>query len=349
MAPVRSRASDLCLSLSARAGPAMHTASAAQHRDLRTLTGVREDESSGHGPPIGDRSFERIFVSPLVEQNRAASPSWRGRLPKAHFPQSTLLNFSTPGSRHPTGSLTVGAWQRRSERYGGAHRSSTCKPVAITTGSARTTFGVVNVGPVRTVRLKGSCKLRETGKRCAPQKCRPAGATTDFSTWAVCVIRFSGPYSIRERRRRLDGVLVVHCLRLLLRCRTPAGWILAGHRQGQDRPRASPRASPPMHHEDQRLPTATTGKERTAARGLRFIQGLVGNLRRPWGIQRFQPSDEESPTAIKFGDVFCNIGFTVGTRTASNIRRGFIATTKSGTLANVPIQVDGRPRPATLA
>jgi len=37
----------------------------------------------------------------------------------------------------------------------------------------------------------------------APQKCRPAGATPDFSTWAVSVIRFAGPYSIRERRRRL--------------------------------------------------------------------------------------------------------------------------------------------------
>ena len=44
---------------------------------------------------------------------------------------------------------------------------------------------------------------------CAPQKCRPAGAIPDFSTSAFSVIRFSGPYSIRERRRRLDGVLVV--------------------------------------------------------------------------------------------------------------------------------------------
>jgi hypothetical protein len=44
---------------------------------------------------------------------------------------------------------------------------------------------------------------------CTPQKCPPAGATPDFSPSVVSVIRFSGPYSIRERRRRLDGVLVV--------------------------------------------------------------------------------------------------------------------------------------------
>jgi len=35
---------------------------------------------------------------------------------------------------------------------------------------------------------------------CAPQKCGRPGVTTDFSASVVSVIRFSGPYSIRERR-----------------------------------------------------------------------------------------------------------------------------------------------------
>ena len=33
-------------------------------------------------------------------------------------------------------------------------------------------------------------------------------------------------------------------------------------------------------------------QERTTARGLRFTQGLVGNLRRHWGIPRFEPPAE---------------------------------------------------------
>ena len=44
---------------------------------------------------------------------------------------------------------------------------------------------------------------------CAPQRWRSASATPDFSTSAFSVIRFSGPYSLRERRHRLDGVLAV--------------------------------------------------------------------------------------------------------------------------------------------
>jgi hypothetical protein len=58
--------------------------------------------------------------------------------------------------------------------------------------------------------LISSCgRTPEFLESCTPQKCPPAGATADFSPSVVSVIRFSGPYSIRERRRRLDGVLVV--------------------------------------------------------------------------------------------------------------------------------------------
>jgi pimeloyl-ACP methyl ester carboxylesterase len=37
---------------------------------------------------------------------------------------------------------------------------------------------------------------------CAPQKCRPAGATPDFSTSASSVMRLSGPCSSLGERRR---------------------------------------------------------------------------------------------------------------------------------------------------
>ena len=70
-------------------------------------------------------------------------------------------------------------------------------------GAAQTVMLDLGSGPIR-VRVGV-----HTGT-CAPQKCRPAGATPDFGTSAFSVIRFSGPCSsLRERRQRPNRVLVV--------------------------------------------------------------------------------------------------------------------------------------------
>ncbi|MGB7990758.1 MAG: recombinase family protein [Candidatus Methylophosphatis roskildensis] len=46
-----------------------------------------------------------------------------------------------------------------------------------------------------------------------------------------------------------------------------------------------------LHHDDAMIASILNRQERTTARGLRFTQGLVGNLRRHWGIPRFAPPD----------------------------------------------------------
>ena len=50
-----------------------------------------------------------------------------------------------------------------------------------------------------------------------------------------------------------------------------------------------------LHHDDAMIASILNRQERTTARGLRFTQGLVGNLRRHWGIARFEPP--ENPAA----------------------------------------------------
>ena len=46
-----------------------------------------------------------------------------------------------------------------------------------------------------------------------------------------------------------------------------------------------------LHHDDAMIAGILNRQERTTARGLRFTQNLVGNLRRHWGIPRFEPAD----------------------------------------------------------
>jgi DNA invertase Pin-like site-specific DNA recombinase len=55
-----------------------------------------------------------------------------------------------------------------------------------------------------------------------------------------------------------------------------------------------------QHHDDATIAGILNRQERTTARGLRFTQGLVGNLRRHWGIPCFQPS-EDAPS----GELLC--------------------------------------------
>lgn len=50
-----------------------------------------------------------------------------------------------------------------------------------------------------------------------------------------------------------------------------------------------------LHHDDATIAGILNKQERATARGLRFTQGLVGNLRRHWGIPCFQPP-EHVPT-----------------------------------------------------
>jgi DNA invertase Pin-like site-specific DNA recombinase len=50
-----------------------------------------------------------------------------------------------------------------------------------------------------------------------------------------------------------------------------------------------------LHHDDATIAGILNRQERTTARGLRFTQGLVGNLRRHWGIPCFQ-APEHAPT-----------------------------------------------------
>jgi DNA invertase Pin-like site-specific DNA recombinase/transposase len=50
-----------------------------------------------------------------------------------------------------------------------------------------------------------------------------------------------------------------------------------------------------LHHDDATIAGILNRQERTTARGLRFTQGLVGNLRRHWGIPCFQAS-ADGPT-----------------------------------------------------
>jgi predicted DNA-binding transcriptional regulator AlpA len=50
-----------------------------------------------------------------------------------------------------------------------------------------------------------------------------------------------------------------------------------------------------LHHDDATIAGILNKQERTTARGLRFTQGLVGNLRRHWGIPCFQ-MPEQVPT-----------------------------------------------------
>jgi excisionase family DNA binding protein len=44
-----------------------------------------------------------------------------------------------------------------------------------------------------------------------------------------------------------------------------------------------------LHHDDAMIASILNRQERTTAYGLRFTQSLVGNLRRHWGIPRFEP------------------------------------------------------------
>jgi Recombinase/Recombinase zinc beta ribbon domain len=44
-----------------------------------------------------------------------------------------------------------------------------------------------------------------------------------------------------------------------------------------------------LHHDDAMIASILNRQERTTAYGLRFTQNLVGNLRRHWGIPRFEP------------------------------------------------------------
>jgi transposase len=44
-----------------------------------------------------------------------------------------------------------------------------------------------------------------------------------------------------------------------------------------------------LHHDDAMIASILNRQERTTAYGLRFTQNLVGNLRRNWGIPRFEP------------------------------------------------------------
>lgn len=46
-----------------------------------------------------------------------------------------------------------------------------------------------------------------------------------------------------------------------------------------------------LHHDDAMIASILNRQERTTAYGLRFTQNLVGNLRRSWGIPRFEPAD----------------------------------------------------------
>jgi DNA invertase Pin-like site-specific DNA recombinase len=50
-----------------------------------------------------------------------------------------------------------------------------------------------------------------------------------------------------------------------------------------------------LHHDDATIAGILNRQERLTARGLRFTQGLVGNLRRHWNIPRFDPP-EDAPT-----------------------------------------------------
>lgn len=55
-----------------------------------------------------------------------------------------------------------------------------------------------------------------------------------------------------------------------------------------------------QHHDDATIAGLLNRQERTTARGLRFTQGLVGNLRRHWGIPCFQPSKD-----VPSGELLC--------------------------------------------
>ena len=46
-----------------------------------------------------------------------------------------------------------------------------------------------------------------------------------------------------------------------------------------------------LHHDDAMIASILNRQERTTAYGLRFTQNLVGNLRRSWGIPRFEPPE----------------------------------------------------------
>ena len=46
-----------------------------------------------------------------------------------------------------------------------------------------------------------------------------------------------------------------------------------------------------LHHDDATIAGILNRQQRTTAYGLRFTQSLVGNLRRSWGIPRFEPPD----------------------------------------------------------
>ena len=46
-----------------------------------------------------------------------------------------------------------------------------------------------------------------------------------------------------------------------------------------------------LHHDDAMIAGILNRQERTTAYGLRFTQSLVGNLRRSWGIPRYEPPD----------------------------------------------------------